>query len=229
MEEKINIFDVEIDCLTAKEAMINALQFLESDSIDTIGLMTMAMLMGGQEDQKWKEQVEDLKMVLPGESEILEAARISDRNLLREAEGRVFLKMFMKYLQKNRKKVFLLAGSGEEMQRVKEAISWYNRGIQIAGSATVSPQDETVEDVINDINGTETDCILSVLSSPYQEQFICENKALLNARVWLGCGTALWDSYNERHPLKRLKRFFMKKLFRYQVGRQQEEETSGSQ
>ena len=215
MEERINIFDVEIDCLTAKEAMINALQFLESDSIDTIGLMTMAVLMGGQ--------------VLPGEIEILEAARISDRNLLREAEGRVFLKMFMKYLQKNRRKVFLLAGSDEEMQRVKEAIGWYNHGIQIAGSATVSPQDETVEDVINDINGTETDCILSVLPSPYQEQFICENKALLNARVWLGCGSALWDSYNERHPLKRLKRFFMKKLFRYQVGRQQEGESSGSQ
>ena len=45
MIEKMNIFDVEIPILTAKEAMIRAMQYLESESVDTIELVSMDMLM----------------------------------------------------------------------------------------------------------------------------------------------------------------------------------------
>ena len=77
-------------------------------------------------------------------------------------------------------------------------------------------------DVINDINGTETDCIFSVLRSPYQEHFITENKAFLKAKVWLGCGTVLGQSYDARRLGKRFKRFIMKSVFRYRVEQQKE-------
>ena len=101
MEKTINIFDVELGCVSAKEAMMNALHFLENDSLDTIELMTMDMLMTGQDDPEWKKQVCGLDLVLPEETEILKAAGIEDRTLLKEAEERTFLRMFMKYLQKN--------------------------------------------------------------------------------------------------------------------------------
>ena len=55
MEKTINIFDVEMGCMSAKEAMMNALHFLENDSLDTIELMTMDMLMTGQDDPEWKK------------------------------------------------------------------------------------------------------------------------------------------------------------------------------
>lgn len=53
MEEKISIFDTEMDSLSAKETMIRTIQFFEDDLLDTIELMTLNMLMGGQEDPKW--------------------------------------------------------------------------------------------------------------------------------------------------------------------------------
>ena len=54
MIEKMNIFDVEIPILTAKEAMIRAMQYLESESVDTIELVSMDMLMKERENAQWK-------------------------------------------------------------------------------------------------------------------------------------------------------------------------------
>ena len=48
MEEKIKVLGVELDCLTAKEAMINVLQFFENDALDAVELISMNMLMNGQ-------------------------------------------------------------------------------------------------------------------------------------------------------------------------------------
>ena len=115
MIEKMNIFDVEIPILTAKEAMIRAMQYLESESVDTIELVSMDMLMKERENAQWKEQINELTMLLPENTEILKAAEIENEKLFRETEENVFLKMFMKYMQKNHKKIFLLADSEENL------------------------------------------------------------------------------------------------------------------
>ena len=88
MEEKISIFDIEMDNLTAKETMIQAMQFLESESIDTIEIMSMDMLLSGQEDMSGRKQVGRIGIVLPGDKEILTAADVHDRKRLQEAEER---------------------------------------------------------------------------------------------------------------------------------------------
>lgn len=220
MEEKISIFDVEIPCIKAKEAMIRAMDYMEQESLNTIELLSMKMLLNGQEDTQWKEQLNGLSMILPGSVEILEAAQVKDSTLLRETDDKLFLRMFMKYMQKNHKKLFLLAESEEELDKAEELLSRQNRGIQIIGKAVITQDGELIQNVINAINGTETDCILSVLSSPFQEQFIQKNKALLNARVWLGCGTAFRQNFEDMRLNNRIRHFVMKRLFRYRVGKQ---------
>ncbi len=40
--------------------------------------------------------------------------------------------------------------------------------------------------LVNAINGSEVDCILSALSVPLQEEFSAKNRNLLDARVWVG-------------------------------------------
>ena len=172
MEEKIEVLGVRLDCLTAKETMLRAIQFMENDPVDTIEIMTMDCLMNNQEDEPWISRVKDFKLVLPGEVEILEAAEVHDRVKLKETENRIFLKMFMKYLQKNQKRIYLLADTEEEIVQAENAIRHYNRGIRVSGHACLDPGGNREEEVVNDINGTETDCVLSVLSSPYQESFI---------------------------------------------------------
>lgn len=155
MIEKMNIFDVEIPILTAKEAMIRAMQYLESESVDTIELVSMDMLMKERENAQWKEQINALTMLLPENTEILKAAEIENEKLFRETEENVFLKMFMKYMQKNHKKIFLLADSEENLGKVEAVLSRHNRGIRVTGQMVISENEEQIQDAINAINGTE--------------------------------------------------------------------------
>ena len=232
MIEKMNIFDVEIPILTAKEAMIRAMQYLESESVDTIELVSMDMLMKERENAQWKEQINALTMLLPENTEILKAAEIENEKLFRETEENVFLKMFMKYMQKNHKKIFLLADSEENLGKVEAVLSRHNRGIRVTGQMVISENEEQIQDAINAINGTEmvvnevngleADCILSVLPSPFQERFITANKALLNVRVWLGGGCAFTGHLDEIKLRNRIRFFIQKKIFRYHVEQEKE-------
>lgn len=221
MNEKINIFDVEIDGFTAKTAMQAAVQYLQSESINTIEIVTLDMLMKGQDNPEWKQNTKEIDMMIPGNREILEAAQIQDRKLLKDVSDKVFLKMFLRFLKKNRKKIFLITPSVQEFDSLEQAIERYYRGLAVVGHGVLDEEGKSEEDIINDINGAEIDCVFSVLPSPQQEDFIVRNSALLNARVWLGCGRALADGGNEKN--KSFRRFFMKKMFCYQVGKQNKE------
>lgn len=222
MTGNIDVLGVEVDCLTAKEAMLQAMRFMENDSVDTIEILTMDALLNGREDMEWKEMVQRFDLVLPGEMEILKAADIYDRVRLKETENYTFLKLFIKYLQKNRKKVFLLAETQEALESTEKKIRQYNRGILITGRGILASDGSGEENMINEINGTETDCIVSALPSPYQERFIAGNKALLNIKVWLGCGAmAAGRLYDGTKVLGRMRHFFRKILFSWRVGKEQ--------
>ena len=52
----------------------------------------------------------------------------------------------------------------------------------------------------------------------------CVISALLNARVWFGCGSVLKEIYMKKQKKGKIQRFLRRKVFRYQVGRQQRSE-----
>ena len=221
MADSIEVMGVVLDCLTAKEAMLRAMQFMENDLVDTIEILSMKDLMNGREDTEWQDLVNECGLVMPGEAEILKAADAGGGNVERETGNHIFIKLFLKYLQKNQKKIFLLAETEEDLLDTTEALRRYNRGVRLAGSGVVKPEDNRDESVVNEINGTETDCILSVLASPYQEQFISRNRALLNAKVWLGCGALFREGSRAHRPSGRVRHFFRKFLFSWRAGKEQ--------
>lgn len=222
MEKKIDIFDIELDGLCAKDAMKHAIQYMEGETISVIEVVTMEMLIQGQESPEWKSQMKTMDLLLPGDKEILEAGGITERRDIKDLENKVFLKMFLKYLQRNRKKIFLLAAQEDELIVLREALEpyAYERGLVIAGEAVLPEDGGRKENVINEINGVEPDCILSVLPCLWQEAFISENRALLNARLWLGCAPVL-QMRTEKKTTGRIRQFFLKRIFRYLVGKEQ--------
>ena len=70
--------------------------------------------MRARDEDEWIRSTSGFGLILPGETEILEAAGETDRIKLREAENQTFIKMFMKYLQKNRKRVFFACRIGRK-------------------------------------------------------------------------------------------------------------------
>lgn len=137
--------------------------------------------------------------------------------------------MFFKYLQRSRKKLFVLAEQEEDLALLDEAIRPYMRGAVQAGRAVLSEGSVSKDSIINEINSVEPDCILSILPYPTQECFISDAKALLNARVWMGLGLSLLEESHRKKPVKKLRRFFLKRIFLRLVDRQKEIQPSSMQ
>lgn len=219
MEEKINVFDIELNLLTAKKAMRQVMRYMGGESVSTIELIPMEVLLKGQDNAEWKQSLQSVDLLLPSEREILESAEVTDENAIQDLENNTFVRLFFRYLVKNKKKVFLLTEDEKAGRLLKERIETYRKGVQFVGEAVISAQSGSKDAVINMINGVEPDCILSALSYPWQEKFIAESKALLNARVWFGCSFLLNQQKKEEKASGKFKYFILKRLFRYQVGK----------
>ncbi len=188
MDSKISVLDIDIDNCTAKEAMKKTVEYMGTEPVNIIEMATVGGLMHMDDMQQLKEDMCGFDLVLAGDKAILEAADITDRKYLQEIEGHIFLKMFMRYLHKNHKRIYLLVESEEEGQEFFDYLQRYYYGLQIIGLAKISAQNRADDMLVNDINGGEVDCILAALKSPLQEEFIVKNKNLLDARLWMGLG-----------------------------------------
>ena len=232
MENRMEILDLEIDTLTAKEILKRIVQFMEYETVSTVEIVSLELLMQGQENLQWKEQLREMDLILPGEREILEASNVgkdgsyTGESLEKELEDRLFLKMFLKYLRRSRRSIFLLAGQEGDLLSLRERLSLYDRNLLINGQAVLEPGSGREEQVINEINGVEPDCIISVLPCPEQENFISNARALLNARVWFGCGSVLLQEERKKKTGK-LQKFILKRVFRHLMGQQKEGQEEG--
>lgn len=219
MDNRINVLDINIDKLTAKEAMKRFIEFLGTEPVDVIELVTAESLMQMDEMPGLKTQADSFEMVLAGETTILKSAGIQDKNTLSETEKQVFLKMMFRYLHRNHKRVYLLVDTQEQGEELYDYLerSYYN--IQVGGMAKVAAEDRADDMIVNAVNGAEVDCVISVMSAPLREDFILNNRNRLNARVWLGVGGELPSQKQTGIGQRRFSRFLIKKLFQKEVER----------
>lgn len=217
MSEKINVLDIEIDEFTAKEAMKESIDYMFSEPVSIIEMVTIDSLMQMGEVQNLKEEVSRFEMVLAGDKTILEAAEVTEHRYLQETENKTFLKMFFRYLHKNHKRVYLLAESENECEEFYSYLENYYSGIQVVGLAKVSAENRADDMLINAINGGEVDCVLAALSAPLQEEFIAKNKGILNARIWLGLGKGILPVGRRGISQNKITQFVVKHIFKKEI------------
>ena len=65
MNEKINILNIELYQTSAKAAMQKVVQYMESDSINTVEIITMDMLLKGKDMPGWKRNTATRNWKMP--------------------------------------------------------------------------------------------------------------------------------------------------------------------
>ena len=216
MDQTVNVLNVRLDNYTAKDAMKLITEYIETEPLNTIEVVTPDVLMRASEMEGVKELIEQYDMVIAGDDAILESAQVNEKKK-QDVRNRLFLKMVFRYFHKNHVRIYLLADTEEEIQKMKAYFDEERRGIEIVGSSVV-PDDDSADDmIINEINGAEVDCILAGLSSPVQEYFLGRCKNVLNAKIWLGIGK-IELFLTDKIPLKdALKDFIEKKVLKRKI------------
>lgn len=223
MNETICVLDVNIDNCSAKQAMKASVEYMSTAVTNVVELVTIETLMCVRDKPELRKAIEQSDLVLPAQTEILEAAGIADVRHMQEIKTQVYLKMYLKYLHKNHSRVYLLVETEEEVDRLTACLFSRYRGIQLAGAAKVAPGAGTDDMLVNAINGGEVDCVIAVLSSPVQEEFISRNRSLINARMWLGAGKAMEPIYKGRTRGGRVASFFDRLFFKREIEKNRRE------
>lgn len=213
MSETICVLDVKIDNCSAKQAMKASVEFMGTAATSVVELVTIETLMLARDKPGLKEVIEQSDLVLPGQEEILEAAGVIDARYIQETRTQTYLRMYLKYLHKNHSRVYLLVETEEEADRLTAHLVSRYRGIQIAGAAKVASRTDMDDMLVNAINGGEVDCVIAILSSPIQEEFIARNRSLINARMWLGAGKLMEPIYKGRSKGEKVAAFVDRMFF----------------
>lgn len=223
MNERIRVLDVNIDNCSAKQAMKASVEYMGTAVANVVELVTIEALMYAKDEPDFRSAIEQSDLVLPGQKEILEAAGIAESRRIQETSAQTYLRMYLKYLHKNRSRVYLLVETEEEVDGLTECFSSRYKGLQIAGAAKVAGGSGTDDMLVNAINGAEVDAVISVLSSPVQEEFIARNRSLINARMWLGAGKLMEPIYKGKPGNRSLVSFINRLFFRRETRKNQRE------
>lgn len=224
MCEKIQVLGVPIDGLTAKEAMQKTIQFMEKDPINTVEVLAGQSVIELVETGNLREKLEKMDLLVVGDKTLLELSHVEDRKLMKEAETNLFLKMFMRYLDKGKKRVFLLAGSEEERNEFQKYVEKYHGNVTISGTAAIEDKPGVDDMIINKINGAEAECILSILPSPFQENFAERSAHLLDAKLWLGIGQGIKNIRHSNVRKNRIRDMVVKFLLKSEIKKKEKEQ-----
>ena len=217
MNEQIKVLGLRIDNYAAKDAVKHVMSYLGTEPVNVVEMITMNTIGKFQQDETAGQLFDDIDIALAGDKGILQAAGVKDERRLKEVEELLFIKMIMRVLHKNSTKVFLLAEDNQDLQKLEIYMHEDYANIQIIGQATMEESSISDDKLLNLVNGAEAECILSALSSPTEEYFVCRNKALINARVWLGMGNMLDELKKEKSTFQKLKEFILRQLLKKEM------------
>lgn len=193
MVNKVEVMGIGLYNDTLREAVEQAQSYLSEGVLHTIENISMEMLLDAQKDKELAQVLKTLHMALIGEKEILSV--VSDKGgtdlnvqKIAEIEENDFFFELFKRIEQGGKNVFLLGETEEKLANCRARLTERFPQIVIAGEYALDNCNGDWEAVVNHMNSTTPDVILSVLKSPMQEHFLWQNKEKINANIWYGLG-----------------------------------------
>ena len=114
MNAELEILGVKLKHYRVDAAMEIVEEYLSNDKLNTIGIVTMQMLMQASKEPTWKQYIEDLDLTVIGETEVLEAAGIDPETpSYEEVETNEFIARFFWGLIQKKSRIFVLENSSK--------------------------------------------------------------------------------------------------------------------
>lgn len=199
MSSRKELAGVRIDICSQREAVYKIEQYMETDGLHAVELISMKTVVTAGNDENVRRCLEDLELVLPSDKEILEELGVTSRKWLEEAKDRRVLYEAMRSIVKEKHSVYLLTQNREQMEQLCQYLEeTFGELPCICGNTVWEEAEGDCELIINDINAVAPHLLLVLLPTPDQEKFLLDNRNMLNVRLWLGIGC--------EHPLGDVRR-----------------------
>lgn len=170
---------------TIRESMKKVDTFFRDRKVGTIAMITMRGLLAAHEDEAIKNWMGNIDLTIPADAEILRAGNIAFHSRIRDVENNTFVTEFFKKIVRQKKNVYLLSDNQTELDKLKNDILSYEEDVRIVGSFCLDSTENDGDYVVNEINMTFADVLISNLGTPGRESFFTDNHMKLNVAIWM--------------------------------------------
>lgn len=188
MIKKIDILGLQLDNQTVREAIMKVDTYFSNDMLNTIESVSVEMLLEAEKDSVIREAISSMDLTIIGEKEIMQAVNAATMQRVQEIKENDFVIEFFRRVERNKKSLFLLGETDKKIAHAKEELQRQFPKLNFAGEYALENCVGDFEAVINEMNITTPDVILSVLATPLQEHFLMSHKDKINANIWYGIG-----------------------------------------
>ena len=191
MDRRMEVLGIQVADVRAAEALTRTQEFLATESLNTVEILTTKMLLEAGENEAYKEIIEQLDMTVLGDKKILEVAEIIDGDYSKEIDNMRYLRGLFRYADYEGLTFVLLCETQEEKESLQTYMNRKFSDIKVPAAFSMDELGEDIDSLINNINGKSPDVIVAMLAVPEQELFLAKVRGKLNARLWLGIGEVL--------------------------------------
>lgn len=189
MIRTIDVAGIQLDNYTVREAIMNLERAMSDHGFHTVEEVNTEMLMLAGSDEAVRVALMTMEHTVISETGILEAVGALNYQRKHEIEHHDFFYELMRRIERGHKSIYLIGDVQSRMDSIRQRIlELYPRSVFV-GETALEAWDGAMDAVINEINASTPDVVISVLPSPMQEYFLLENKDKLSTNLWYGMGT----------------------------------------
>ncbi len=185
MEERVSVLNYDVRLLKAKEFRQALETFCQSGHLQSMLFLSVQILTEAMDSKEYRDKVSHFQLLLPGEEDVLmmhPVKQYKEQKLMMDAE---YLDVILTYLKESQHTLYLVGDQYEKLQMFVEYCKSEYENLQIVGSF-VGDQKMNDDCLLNDINATCPDVILTAIAPQLQENWILNNVDKLNGRVCIG-------------------------------------------
>ncbi|MCL2616733.1 MAG: WecB/TagA/CpsF family glycosyltransferase [Defluviitaleaceae bacterium] len=191
---KTDILGVRFDSVTRAEAVGRLVGYLEDEGFARMVVTpNPEMVMAAVHNSQFRDILNLASLVVPDGIGVIIASRILGGKLSQRVAGIELVEaLFTRLSEEGRScSVYLLGGKPGVAERAAEQLQSRYAAVRIAGVRDGYFSEEYEKLIAEDIGRASPDVLLVGLGFPKQEIFIDRYRAVLNAKVSIGCGGSL--------------------------------------
>lgn len=224
MIKKIDILGMQVDNYTVRESLLRLDTFMSSNVLNIIETVTMKQLISAAENTMIKDCLEQADLCIIGDGEILAETGNATLQRMKEIREQDFMNELIKRVVRNKKRVFLIANTREEVERAQEFFVSMNSKFTLEGNYALEECAGDFDIIVNELNVTTPDIIISILDSPMEEEFVLAHKDKINACVWYGIGTSYYQKTGGIQVGETIKKLALRGRLHFSVSKYQNQD-----
>lgn len=218
--KELKIFGFKSKYMYLPEALKYVEKQLSTASLTTISFIDMTLAVLSKDNPSLTGMLNRIDLLIPEDYALIEAGGLSALPHIREINDRLYLKSFIEYFARNKKRIFLIGNTQDSLFDMRRKLLAIDSHLTFFGSAAFSPETGLQENIINEINAAAPDIILSLLPGFQSQSLMINSRHMVNARLWICLGTDSLKKNNGihgMHLLNRITSFVSHKLFKKAV------------